>query len=278
MQRPTYRTHVVQRAYLKRFESAPGTIWRYDHKYSNWCQVSIKKRAAVVENFYPNHVEKWLATNIEDPAASGLGRIAETKGRLQIDEKLRCTMSYYLAVQLYRTPGAIERLWAPAVSIAVDKQKDKLGKDEVVDHVASLRDHAESDPEAAGFALPLMFNGEPFKGAVIEIAKSVYKMIWRVGLGPDHVRFVTTDDAIATRLLDDGRRCFLFPLSSRRILVGVSTSRLELAVDRPLEVREIPAHDARKYNSELVAGARRYVFASRKEEWAGKVRAKKRAL
>lgn len=76
-----HRTHVLPRTYLKRFKSSPGKIWRFDERRSDWREVSLKKQAGVVPDFYPDHVETWLATNIEQPAADGLQKLASAEFR-----------------------------------------------------------------------------------------------------------------------------------------------------------------------------------------------------
>ena len=94
---------------MKRFESSPGKIWRYDDRRSNWREVSLKKQAGVVPDFYPDHMEKWLAANIEQPAVQGLQQLAEAgKPQVEIARETRLSLSFYLAVQLYRTPAALE--------------------------------------------------------------------------------------------------------------------------------------------------------------------------
>ena len=271
----TYRTHVLQRAYLKRFRSSPGLIWQYDDHQRRWQKVSLKKRAGVVERFYPDHVEKWLATCIEQPALDGLEQLARAEKPLEKATELKLSVAYYLAVQLYRTPAALEERWGPAFAKALNRQKDKLGKDPLVDHLASLLSQVELDAERAGFAIPMTFAGKPLRDAVTEVVKSLLKFSWSVGIAPEGTRCVTTDDPIAPRRLPDGRKYFLFPLASQAILVGVETTDLSRVLDR-VEVLEIPAADVRKYNSEMVAAARRYVYASRKETWVQRVRDKNR--
>lgn len=104
-----HRTHVLPRTYLKRFKSSPGKIWRFDERRSDWREVSLKKQAGVVPDFYPDHVETWLATNIEQPAADGLQKLASAEPpQVEIAKEARLSLSYYLAVQLYRTPAALE--------------------------------------------------------------------------------------------------------------------------------------------------------------------------
>ena len=111
---PTHRNHVVQRAYLKRFGSGDGLIWRYDDRHSHWGHVSLKTQAGVVEDFYPDHVEEWLATCIEQPAFEGLEQLVHTESPLEGATDVRLSLAYYLAVQLYRTPAALEERWGPA--------------------------------------------------------------------------------------------------------------------------------------------------------------------
>lgn len=121
----------------------------------------------------------------------------------------------------------------------------------------------------------MTFAGKPLRDAVTEVVKSLLKLSWSVGIAPEDTRFVTTDDPMAPRRLSDGRKCFLFPLASQTILVGVETADLRRVLDR-VDVLEIPPSDALKYNSEMVAAARRYVYASRREPWVEKIRAKNR--
>ncbi len=270
----TYRMHVVQRAYLDRFSSSPGMIWRYDDHYKHWGEISIKKKAAVVENFYPDQVEDWLASKIEGPAVEVLKLLVHAEEPLLLDEAQRIRMATYLAVQHNRTPAALEKWWGPAVSMALKKHKDELGKGGVVDLLARLRDEAEADPEKAGFALPLAFDGAALKDAVVKMATSIYESMWTISVAPDDVLFLTTDDPMIA-----GRqpvKWTLFPLSSRRALVCLSTDDLELALSRPLIAERIPRSAAKNYNSQMVVEARRYLFASRKEPWVEGVRAKGR--
>ena len=269
----TRRNHIVQRAYLKRFGSGDGMIWRYDDRNSNWRRVSLKAQAGVVEGFYPDHVEEWLATYIEQPAVKGLKQLVDSEIPLASTTDLRLSIAYYLAVQVYRTPAALEQRWGPALAQAINRQKDKLGKDQLVDHLASLLDEAELDAEKAGFAIPMTFDGKLFRDAVTEVVRFLLKLSWSVGIAPDGVRLVTTDDPVVPGRLQDGRKHFLFPLSRRRILVGISAYDLQRAIDQ-IDVRDIPARDVRRYNSHIVSAARRYVYATRSEAWVAKVRAK----
>ncbi|MDE2976388.1 MAG: DUF4238 domain-containing protein [Acidobacteriota bacterium] len=272
-----HRTHVLPRTYLKRFKSSPGKIWRFDERRSDWREVSLKKQAGVVPDFYPDHVEKWLATNIEQPAADGLQKLASAEPpQVEIAKEARLSLSYYLAVQLYRTPAALEERWGPAVSATIDKHKEKRGQNELIDRLEALLHQLDPDSEKAGFAIPLALDGKVFKQAVDRVARDVFTFTWRVGVAPESVLLVAADAPVVPRTLEDGRRFLLFALSSRKIPVCVSTDTFDSAsISQPIDVIEIPAGDARKYNSELVQGARRYIFSSKPEAWVRKVRAKR---
>ena len=83
-------------------------IWRYDDRHSHWSRVSLRTQAGVVKDLYPDHVENWFATQIEQPALKGLEQLVQAEKPLENATDLRLSIACYLAVQLYRTPAAPE--------------------------------------------------------------------------------------------------------------------------------------------------------------------------
>ncbi len=208
-----HRTHVLPRTYLKRFKSSPGKIWRFDERRSDWREVSLKKQAGVVPDFYPDHVEKWLATNIEQPAADGLQKLASAEPpQVEIAKEARLSLSYYLAVQLYRTPAALEERWGPAVSATIDKHKEKRGQNELIDRLEALLHQLDPDSEKAGFAIPLALDGKVFKQAVDRVARDVFTFTWRVGGGTG--KCPTRSGGCPGRAENTGRRAAVSPVRS----------------------------------------------------------------
>ena len=215
--------------------------------------------------------------NIEQPAVQGLQQLAEAgKPQVEIARETRLSLSFYLAVQLYRTPAALEEHWGPALAATIEKHDEKRGQDKLIDHLETLLDQLGPDPEKAGFTIPMALNGKLFQRAVEQVVRDVFTFTWRVGVVPEHIRLVTADAPVAPRGLEDGRQCLLFPLSTRKILVCVTADAPNhRPTSQPIDGLEIPAADARKYNSELVQGALRYIFTSKREAWVEKVRAKR---
>ena len=230
----------------------------------------------MVERFYPDHVEKWLATCIEQPALDGLEQLARAEKPLEKATKLKLSVAYYLAVQLYRTPAALEERWGPAFAQGAQQTEGQAGQGPACRPSGIAPEPSRTRCRESGVrdTDDLRRQAAPRCGdRSREVLAQVQVGRWGSPLKVPAASLQTTRSL--RDVCPDGRKYFLFPLASQAILVGVETTDLSRVLDR-VEVLEIPAADVRKYNSEMVAAARRYVYASRKEPWVEKVRDKNR--
>ena len=259
------RHHVVQAAYLRHFTSRPGMIWRYDHTHRHWSEVSIKSQAGVVEDFYSPQVENWLASEIESPAIKVLRLLAQGDRPIALNEDQAKSVAIYLAVQHNRTPAALEKWWAPAASLALEKHKDGIGKNETVDIVARLSREIQNDPERAGCSLLTDLGGTLLAGAVRRQADDLLRSFWVVCVTPDDVDLVTTDDPVIGGR-DTNVKWAAFPLTTRRYLICFGVEG-EDRFTEIVPIENVPKAPAKYFNSQLVSAARRYVYSCKREWW-----------
>ena len=268
------RHHVVQAAYLRHFASRPGMIWRYDHTRRHWSEVSIRSQAGVVEDFYSAQVEEWLASEIESPAIKVLRLLAQGDRPIALNEDQAKSVAIYLAVQHNRTPAALEKWWGPAASLALEKHKDDIGKNETVDIVARLSREIQNDPERAGFSLLTDLGGTLLEGAVRRQADDLLRSFWVVCVNPDDVDLVTTDDPVIGGR-DTNVKWAAFPLTTRRYLICFGVEG-EDRFTEIVPIESVPRAPAKHFNSQLVSAARRYVYSCKREWWVEGVFTKER--
>lgn len=271
------RNHVVPAAYLRHFASRPGMIWRYDHKHRHWSEVSIRRQAAVVEDFYSPQVESWLASEVENSGVRILRRLAESDGSVRLNEDEAKSVALYVVVQRNRTPAALERWWGPRAAVAVEEHKDLIGKDPTIDRMACLSREIQRDPERAGSFVVTELGGPFLEEALWRQADDLLLLSrWFVRAAPDDVGLVTSDSPVLSGLHAAANvRWALFPLTRRRYLFcfGVEGGDRFSGL---VESDAVPPAPAKNINSQIVSAARRYVYSSKREWWVEGVFTKER--
>ena len=94
--------HYVPQEYLRGFSATVDrrAVWMFDKISGSWSNPAISK-AAQTPDYYPAHVERRLATEVE---ADGHLALQTLRARRPLGEDSRSALCYYIAVMIMRGP------------------------------------------------------------------------------------------------------------------------------------------------------------------------------
>ncbi len=115
--------HFVPKFYLRGFET-DGAIWAYDKQEDR----TFKTQVGAIANengMYPDGLESWLATNVEDPAK---GAITKIRNRSPITSEEKRFLAKYILTLWKRVPRARARVAELMPSVVAEVHGNLIGK------------------------------------------------------------------------------------------------------------------------------------------------------
>lgn len=273
--------HYVPQRYLRGFATGEddSQIWQYDRAETQWARAAIK-RVAQERDYFDEATEREIAQLVETPGNVALEKLRRS---VALPENERLQLALYISSMIERVPASRARQHAmiPAVLEGVvadlkDGIREAATRVQVeperlrwlLTEADRLRDkYAEDAPEAVVARIRSPWPTE-------QLFTLVARMTWRLLAAPTpQLRFVTSDNpAYFFGAWGLGREHseFTFPVSSSLALLGSwqgSEGSTISVTGKPNAVREV--------NRRMIAGAHRFIYSARREEWIERLAAKR---
>lgn len=281
------RHHFLPRHHLAHFAAPDGLLFVYDRRHCWDARRDIPERLAVEKHLYApetplepggdpkdDAVERWLAAEIDEPAATPLADLARGMRLTDLSEESWHAIADFLALLDLRTP-AIRDLLTPVFGAAVTNeiadhkrtQKQLRKRGIYVTRSDVRRVHRRTGNElAAELAKPAWLNYLQQTRAIARL--NIKARRWSILDAPPEVEFVTSDLGIGKSLIGPlnpahwepgtalGRAHWIVPISPRRA-IAITPKPFP---DDPMSSPEL----IKKTNEQLARDARRYVYSHTK--------------
>jgi hypothetical protein len=262
--------HFVPQRYLKGFQAPerPGWIWMYD-KLTQTQKLLPIKQVAQAPGFYKEDVERELNEQVEQPGGDVIDRMCRGE---PIDEMERRHLTYYLGTMIRRVPiarsraaKAVPQVLSEAAQEAREwfEEASSTGR---IDGVTSAARLAEVDAverrlqQQPAQVIDAIETPWPFASMLI----AIYSMWWRVLRCAGPSSFLTSDNPaffFTGYGLGTPQSELILPLRSD-LLLHCSWQR-----GREEGIQVAGQRLVRSLNRRTAAGAERFVFYHKGEDW-----------
>ena len=263
--------HYVPQYYLKGFcEPATPSILAVYEKGSRKGFTTTVKNLAQQRDLYPDETEKFLATQIEQPANLVLDKIRD---RTPISIEDKAALAAYMMAMMKRVPRSRERLQAAAPKVLdsvfarIDRAMTRLVAKDPSKSVLLMKRREESEQIRARFESS--FPDEIWHQLIPphtapRALDALSSMTWQFLTFDTETAFMTSDNPVfffEGMGIGNQDSEVTFPISRHVVLWATWRPDLEECF-RPTSRRIV-----REVNSRTVSAATRYVFYARKVKW-----------